>query len=84
MKTQLIVKTVVVAMATFGAFAFNRNTQPNLFNYKDGGVCINIEIPCTDTGAYLCEIIIGNTEYNIYDLSCNRFIKHNSPVPFKL
>ncbi|MCK0114940.1 hypothetical protein [Gelidibacter sp. F63206] len=84
MKAQLILKTVVVAMAAFGAYAFSGNTQPNLYSYKDSGVCIDVVVPCTDTGNNFCKVIIDNSTYDVWDLNCMRFIKHDSPEPIQL
>lgn len=84
MKTKFFVKTAVVAMAAFGAFAFNGNTQPNLFKYKNGSVCTNVLVECSNSGNYDCKVRLqsGATE-NVWDLQCSSYAKHNSPSILK-
>lgn len=81
MKIQLILKTVIVAMATFGAFAFsgNPNTQSQ-FSYRDGIDCINVNVACSDIGSYICRVELNSNSIivNVWDLNCLWEIKHTS------
>lgn len=87
MKTQLILKTAVVAMAVFGAYAFNGNvgSQSSLYIHKDG-LCKNIEEVCNFNGDFFCRIITSDaTPYQVWsDLMCKVEARHsvNSFIPY--
>lgn len=81
MKTQLILKTAVVAMAAFGAFAFNGNTQQPFKEYKVrlSSSCTDlVEARCSESGSYECMIVKNNLLVPLYDTECLSPIKHNS------
>lgn len=81
MKTQLIVKTVVVAMATFGAFAFNGNLKTSTLAYKNDGGCHEITNPCDGVDLFDCKIILNNDEFQIWsDLGCQVKMRHSEKV----
>lgn len=81
MKTQLILKTAVVAMAAFGAYAFNGNvSSQSQFSYKDGDDCINVNVACSDIGGYTCRVELNSNSniVDVWDLECFREIKHTT------
>lgn len=72
MKTQLILKTAVVAMAAFGAFAFSgsENTSFEQFYRYDGGCTYLIEAMCNTSGTQSCLILVDQEVEPVYDLEC--------------
>ena len=81
MKTNVIIKFAVVAMAAFGAYAFSGNNA-NYFNeylIREGNVCTDlIEAQCDETGNFTCQILMNNNPITLFDLDCSKAIKHNS------
>lgn len=82
MKTQLILKTAVVAIASFGAFAFNGSNNANIlkpFSIKNGDDCINILAGCSENmQGPDCEILYNGTPTTVYDLQCTVPVKHDN------
>ncbi|RXJ45386.1 hypothetical protein [Gelidibacter gilvus] len=92
MKTQLILKTAVVAMAAFGAFAFggtNRQQTPPFTEayYLDSeNGCTNIEARCSKlSSGVVCQILVNGKTMPVFDFDCEINLKHNnsSPVEWK-
>lgn len=80
MKTQLILKTAVVAMAAFGAYAFsgnNTNSSMQLYSVIDGDECTSILADCTDSGNFTCRISRVGVQ-PVYDIQCMQEIKHDT------
>ena len=75
MKTQLILKTAVVAMAAFGAYAFGGNSNSEQgFYIHDGDDCVPIMTSeCSLTGSIPCEITIDSKEVDVWsDTICSK------------
>ena len=79
MKTQLILKTAVVAMAAFGAYAFN-STNNNTYRVDEGLGCRNVEVACADQGNFMCQVKTEKGIFQVWsDLSCAVSVSHTSP-----
>lgn len=83
MKTNVLVKFAVVAMAAFGAYAFSGSAkQPQLFKRSD--TCENISVPCSREGIYTCRIELKNKAVvAILDTDCMEVIKHSEDRIFQ-
>jgi len=81
MKTNVLMKIAVVFMAAFGAYAFSGSNANELrpFKIKEGGMCTNILAGCSDSGDYTCTILVLDTPIPVYDLDCNKVVRHSSP-----
>lgn len=80
MKVNLILKIAIVAMATFGAYAFNGNNVKNsmeLYSVKDGDVCTPILADCANSGNFTCSISRVGVQ-PVYDIQCMQEIKHDT------
>lgn len=79
MKTNVIIKFAVVAMAAFGAYAFNGSNANDLkpFYINEGGLCTNILAGCSDSGDFNCKISMQDSP-TIYELGCVRVIQHST------
>lgn len=73
MKTQLILKTAVVAMAAFGAYAFNGSTKlQDTFYIQVGGICSDYETSlCRVDGVVSCILTLNSQPTQVWsDLGC--------------
>lgn len=72
MKTKVFAKLAVVAMAAFGAFAFNGNAAQQSFYVHQGEMCNNVEAPCSPSGDEQCEITLNAQPTEVWnDLECS-------------
>lgn len=83
MKTNVLVKFAVVAMAAFGAYAFNGNAssqQPTFIH--DGNQCMNIGYACDYGGDFDCVITTKKGDTDAWlDTTCLVVAKHSSETP---
>lgn len=71
MKTNVFVKLAVVAMAAFGAFAFNGEKQAEFFIH-DGDECEDTVAPCSVTGDNFCKLEVDSEMVQVWsDLNCS-------------
>lgn len=83
MKIQLILKTAIVAMAAFGAYAFggNGNQQDPFKQYRlnEQGDCTDlVEARCSETGTNNCKIVKSGQPLTLFDIECLQSIKHRN------
>ena len=82
MKTQLILKTAVVAMAAFGAYAFSGSKNANSFRVLDGEDCRDLIVNCSDTGDQMCKVLTLKGEYQVWsDTDCKIPVYHVNSTP---
>lgn len=83
MKTSFFVKAAVVAMAAFGAFAFN-GQKPNSFRVDEGAGCRDVNVACANSGNAMCRVETNKGVYQVWsDLSCNIPVFHTSILPIQ-
>lgn len=81
MKTQLILKTAVVAMAAFGAYAFSGNVKTATFAYINDGTCQKITNPCDGVDLNDCKIMLNNKLFQVWsDLGCQVKERHSVEI----
>lgn len=80
MKTNVFAKLAVVAMAAFGAFAFNGNSNKEAA-FKRGDTCEDIYAECDLNGDFNCFIEVNNQAVPIMDLQCESQLKHSGEEP---
>lgn len=73
MKTNVIIKFAVVAMAAFGAYAFSGNAkQQETFYIREGNLCVNHKTSlCKVDGIVPCVITLNSQPTQVWsDLGC--------------
>lgn len=83
MKTNVIIKFAVVAMAAFGAYAFSGNTNANDLYINQNSNCTNITADCDLDGIYTCRVKTPEDQvFPVWgDSGCKIEIKHSDLEP---
>lgn len=84
MKTQLILKIAVVAMAALGAYAFSGNNANEQLTFKRSDTCQNITAACSNQNEgpkCMIEVIESGQPIEVYDTLCEKVIRHSNSLP---
>ena len=77
----MFMKFGVVAIAAFGAFAFN-GTNIDSFRVDEGEGCRDIQVACSNAGNEMCKVQTVKGTYQVWsDLDCTIPIHHENSTP---